>query len=81
MIIDALHDYWYIAVFLVLLGYKFFGAQQSHGKQGLEITSEDNIIEKVMENYDLNVKPEDEKEITIKSIHIYPIRGVPGLEV
>jgi len=34
-----------------------------------------------MENYDLNIKPEDEKEITIKSIHIYPVRGVPGLEV
>lgn len=40
-----------------------------------------NHVANIAKSYDLDLKPEDEKEIPIKSIYIYPIRGVKGIKV
>ena len=37
-----------------------------------------SIVQKIRKNYNLNVAPNEEKEIEIKGIYMYPIRGVKG---
>jgi len=41
----------------------------------------DSISAKIRELYDLKIKPNQERDITIKAIYLYPVRGVKGIEI
>ena len=40
-----------------------------------------DVVENIRKSYDLSIKESHEKEIKIKAIFIYPIRGVKGMKV
>ena len=40
-----------------------------------------NVVQNIKNNYDLSIKESEEFDIKLKSIFIYPIRGVQGIEV
>jgi hypothetical protein len=40
-----------------------------------------DYVENIKKSYDLTLKPEDETAIPIKSIYVYPVRGIKGIKV
>ena len=42
---------------------------------------DEDIVDKIKNNYDLNIKPKQEREVKIKAIFLYPVRGIRGMKV
>ena len=43
-----------------------------------------NLVNKIKKNYNLEIKPEEEKsqkEVEINQLYLYPVRGIQGMEV
>ena len=43
--------------------------------------NKDKNMESIRKNFDLEIKQNDEKDIKIKELYLYPIRGVKGIKV
>ena len=88
------HNYWALPGFLVIMGCLFylvvtlgqhFLRLASPKKEALLFPSsgykQQNLVEKTKSNYNLSIKPSEEKPIPIRKLYLYPIRGVQGVEV
>ena len=40
-----------------------------------------DVVENIKKCYDLSLKPVDEHAVPIKSMFIYPVRGIKGIKV
>ncbi len=46
-----------------------------------KIPPEEDVVAKIKELYDLDVKPNREKSVKIHEIYLYPVRGIKGVKV
>lgn len=84
-----LQDYLYFVCFVAFIAfvrvaiYQFTTPITKYGEKKLEYDkpADEDVVEKVKKHYNLDVEPRREKEVKIKSIWLYPVRGIRGMKV
>lgn len=84
-----LHDYLLfvgivaVIAFIRVAIYQMTTPLTKYGEKKIEYDQppDEDAVQKVRKHYDLDLKPYKERDVKIKAIFLYPVRGIRGVKV